>query len=80
MLSYMQNPKQTLTKLGQHVKKGGKVVFVDYDKFFFVIPNAQWIQNHALLIAMFKEAGFNVEVTVKRSVFWQHIIISGYKI
>jgi APA family basic amino acid/polyamine antiporter len=80
MLSYMQNPKQILTKLGAHVKKGGRVVFVDYDKFFFVIPNAHWIQNHELLIAMFKEAGFNVQVTVKRSIFWQHIIISGYKI
>ena len=79
MLSYMQKPEQILTTLGKHVKKGGEVVFLDYDKFFFIIPNVQWIKDTKELIAMFKRAGFSVTVEKKYSVLWQYIIIKGTK-
>ena len=79
MLSYMQNPTKILTSLAKHVKKGGEVVFVDFDKFFYFIPNVEWIQNDQQLQAVFKKAGFNVAVTRKRGVLWQYIIIAGVR-
>jgi basic amino acid/polyamine antiporter, APA family len=79
MLSYMQKPEQILTSLGKHVKKDGEIVFLDYDKFFYVIPNVQWIKDTKELIAMFKRAGFSVELEKKYGLLWQYIIIKGTK-
>ena len=80
MLSYMQAPAKILTSLSKHVKKGGEIVFVDFDKFFYFIPNVEWIQNDQQLKEIFKKAGFNVEVERKRGILWQYIIINGVKI
>ncbi len=78
-LSYMQKPLNILTGLGKFVKKGGEIIFVDFDKFFYLIPNVAWIENDKMLKDLFKKAGFEVEVTRKKSVFWQYIIITGWK-
>jgi len=80
MLSYMQHPQQMLTSLAQHVKPGGEIVFLDYDKFFYVIPNIEWIQSDAHLRDIFTKAGFKVEIVRKRGLLWQYIIINGVRI
>ncbi len=80
MLSYMQNPQKLLKSLGRHVRKGGRVVFVDYDKFFYIIPNVQWVENDAMLTKVFGEAGFNVKVSRKKSLFWTYVIVVGEKV
>ena len=77
MLSYMQNPKKILTSLSKHVKKNAEIVFIDFDKFFYIIPNVAWIQDKKKLVAMFKDAGFNVTVEKKRGILWTYIIIYG---
>ncbi len=78
-LSYMQKPLAILTQLSQHLKKGGEIIFVDFDKFFFFFPNVDWIEGDQQLQALFARAGFNVQIERKRSIFWQYIIITGYK-
>lgn len=79
-LSYMQHPAQILGNLAMQVKKGGEIIFVDFDKFFYIIPNVGWIKNDEQLKQVFAQAGFNVEVTRKRSVLWQYIYIKGVKV
>ncbi len=79
MLSYMQKPQQILTSLGKYVKKGGKITFLDYDKFFYILPNVDWIQSDAQLIQLFRNAGFEVKVERKRGLLWQYIVITGVK-
>ena len=66
--------------LGKKVKKGGRVVFLDYDRFFHLIPNVPWIGDEKKLKRMFKAAGFKVEVTKKQGLLWRHIFIHGKKI
>tara|TARA_Y100000310_G_scaffold124700_1_gene123420 strand:+ start:43160 stop:45163 length:2004 start_codon:yes stop_codon:yes gene_type:complete len=78
-LSYMQKPEQLLTSLGKHVKKGGEIIFVDFDKFFYLIPNVKWVENDKKLIDLFSRAGFSVKVTKKRGLLWQYIIVTGVK-
>tara|TARA_Y100000310_G_C20683363_1_gene817449 strand:- start:1833 stop:3650 length:1818 start_codon:yes stop_codon:yes gene_type:complete len=78
-LSYMQKPQTVLKHLANHLKKGGKVVFLDYDKFFFVIPNVYWIQDHNYLTRIFKNANLNVTIIKKRHLFWESIYIVGEK-
>jgi len=79
-LSYLQKPQTVLKHLGQKVKKGGRVVFLDYDQFFFFIPNVPWISDDVKLIRMFKAAGFKVQVTKRRGLLWRHIFIHGEKV
>jgi len=80
ILSYIQKPQTVLNQLGKKVKKNGRVVFVDYDKFFFFIPNTPWISDEKKVVRMFKKAGFKVKVVKKRSLLWQYIFIHGEKI
>ena len=80
MLSYMQKPKQMLKTLNGHLKKNGEILFVDFDNFFFFIPNVKWIENDQQLKEVFKTAGFSVEVERKQSLLWQYIIIRGKKV
>lgn len=78
-LSYMQNPLKILTNLGKHVKPKGEIVFLDYDKFFYIIPNVTWLQDNQQLINLFSKAGFAVSVQRKRSLLWQYIVVVGIK-
>jgi 2-polyprenyl-3-methyl-5-hydroxy-6-metoxy-1,4-benzoquinol methylase len=79
MLSYMQNPSKIINSLAKTIKPNGEIVFVDFDKFFYFIPNVKWIENDQMLKNLFTKAGFNVEVIRKRGLLWQYIIISGKK-
>jgi basic amino acid/polyamine antiporter, APA family len=80
MLSYMQKPEVILKKLAWHVKKNGDIVFLDYDKFFYIIPNVTWIQDDQKLIRLFRRSGFNVSVTRKKGLLWTYVIITGKKV
>ncbi len=80
MLSYMQKPAQILKSLAKHVKSGGEIVFLDYDKFFYFIPNVEWIQNDTHLKKIFSQAGFAVNVERKRGLLWTYVIIYGVKV
>ena len=80
ILSYLQKPQVVLNHLAKKVKKNGRVVFIDYDQFFYLIPNIPWISKKKKVIRMFKKAGFKVEVVTKNGLFWRYIFIHGKKI
>ncbi len=79
MLSSMQKPQQILNSIGKFVKKGGEIIFVDYEKFFYLIPNVAWIENDVKLKQMFATAGFDVQIEHKKGLF-ETIIITGWKV
>jgi basic amino acid/polyamine antiporter, APA family len=78
--SYLQNPQQVLKHLGEKVKRGGRIVFLDYDNFFYLLPNVAWLSNDKKLKKMFKDAGFKIQIVKKRRLFWQNIFIHGEKV
>ncbi|MBU1111761.1 MAG: amino acid permease [archaeon] len=80
VLSYVQKPITVLKSIGQNMKKDGRIVFLDYDKFFFFIPNVIWISDETKLKNIFKKAGFDVNISKKRSLFWTYVFISGEKV
>jgi 2-polyprenyl-3-methyl-5-hydroxy-6-metoxy-1,4-benzoquinol methylase len=80
VLSYLQKPQTVLNHLASKVKKGGRVVFVDYDRFFFFIPNVSWLSDHKKLQRMFTKAGFKVKILTKRGLLWKYIFIHGEKV
>jgi basic amino acid/polyamine antiporter, APA family len=80
VLSYLQKPNVVIKHLSKYVKKGGRIVFLDYDSFFYLIPNIDWISDEKKLKHMFSNAGFKVEIVVKRSLFWKNIFVHGKKL
>jgi len=79
ILSYLQKPQKVISDLAKNVRKNGEVLFIDYDKFFHLIPNVAWIRDEQKLKKMFSKAGFNVTVRKKRGFLWTYIIIKGRK-
>ena len=59
---------------------GSKICFVDYDKFFDIIPNAEWLGSDDKIKEVFHNAGFKVSVIRKQGFAWKYIYIYGIKI
>jgi len=78
-MGYVQDLLKVLHDLNNRLDVGDKVCFVDYDKFFDVIPNIDWLSNNDEIRRIFKECGFNVEVKRKQGFAWQYIFIYGEK-
>jgi len=78
-LGYIKHAKKVLTDFGKKVKKGGQVCFLDYDKFFDVIPNIEWIQDDKKVKKLFSDAGFKITIERKQGFAWTWIYICGKK-
>ncbi|MDO8741104.1 MAG: amino acid permease [Candidatus Woesearchaeota archaeon] len=79
MLSYVQKVKNVLMQLNKRMKKGDKICFVEYDKFFYIIPTKEWIRNNVKIKEVFRDSGFNVAVIRKGGLFWEYVYIYGVK-
>ena len=80
IIGYLQYIKDVLKDVNKRLKKGSKVVFLDYDRFFYVIPNAPWLRRDSTIKRIFNSAGFDVNIDRKRGFFWQYIFIYGRKV
>ncbi len=79
MIGYVQQVERVLQHMNRRLKKGAKIVFMDYDKFFDVIPNIHWLSKDEEIVRIFKKEGFNVGVIRKQGFAWQYIYIYGVK-
>ena len=80
MLGYLQDKEGVLKQINKKLKKGSKICFVDYDKFFDIIPNAEWLTSDDKIKQIFRKAGFRVSVIRKQGFAWKYIYIYGSKI
>ncbi len=78
-ISNIQDMKKVLSQMSKILPEAGRICFVEYDKFFGILPNIEWIHDDETIKKFFKEAGFAVRVIRKRYLFWQHIFIYGLK-
>ena len=78
MIGYVQKMEHVL--MNQKLDVGGKVCFLDYDNFFSIIPNVDWLAKDDYIHDLFLRTGFKVEITRKEGLFWQYIFIYGEKI
>lgn len=78
-LSSMHRPEVIFKKLAGSLKKGGKVVLLDFEKYFYVIPNLPWFKNDQHLIELLRKAGFQVKIERKRGLMGTYIFIHGVK-
>jgi basic amino acid/polyamine antiporter, APA family len=79
MLGYIQNPQGVLRSLSDIMPEHGRICFVDYIDFFKILPNPKWLNSDEEIRAIFKEAGFSVEVKKVHGFFWNYIFVYGIK-
>ncbi|MBR9700322.1 amino acid permease [Candidatus Woesearchaeota archaeon] len=79
-LSYIQDISKVLKEVYDILPSRGRIVFVEYIDMFWVFPNhPEWLSDKNEVRRIFDEAGFAVNVKVKRSLFWKYIYIYGIK-
>ncbi len=79
-LSNIQDIGSFLIDLSSKMKKGSKVCFVDYDRFFYLIPNVSWIRDETYIKGIFRKSGFKIHVSKKKTFLWEYVFIYGEKI
>jgi len=78
-LSYVQDVKNVLKHINQRMKKGSKICFVEYDKFFDLIRTKDWLEDDKKIVKVFKNSGFKVSVKREQGFAWKYIFIYGKK-
>lgn len=79
ILSYLQKPQLVLSHLSKRCRSGARIVFIEYDNFFYFIPNTPWLEDDHYIKTIFTKAGFKITIERKQSLFWQYIFIVGEK-
>lgn len=78
-IGYLQDIDNVLSDMNRRLKKGSKVCFVDYDRFFELISNVQWLSSDEKIKSIFHKNGFTVAVMRKQGFAWKYIYIYGTK-
>jgi len=79
-LGYLKDPLNTLKDINNRLNIGSKICFVDYDKFFNIIPSVEWLEDDTKIHTLFRKAGFKVDIVRKQGLAWKYIYIYGKKI
>lgn len=79
MLSYVTDVKKVLRELYSRLDQGGNFCFVEYGKFFNIIPNIAWLNKDEEILKLFKECGFTVRVLRKQGLLWEYVFVYGIK-
>ncbi len=78
-ISYIQDIENFLKKLNNILPEYGKICFVDYADYFGFIPNVEWLEDNDRIKELFRKNGFSVRVLRKQGLFWNYVIIYGFK-
>ncbi len=78
-LGYMKDAKNALMDMNRRLKVGSKICFLDYDKFFDIIPAVDWLEDDGKIKQVFSDAGFDVNIERKQGFAWKYLYIYGKK-
>jgi len=79
-LSEAQDIDNILSEMNERLSLGNKVVFVEYDKIFYLMQNINWLSSDSLIKHIFRRNGFLVNIEREWDKFWEVVIISGKKV
>ncbi|MCB9362159.1 amino acid permease [Candidatus Woesearchaeota archaeon] len=79
-ISYLKDVDNVLKEMNQRLSEGDRVCFVEYDNFFFIMGNNNWIANNHMITHVFRRNGFQVEIETERGLLWDYLFIFGKKI
>jgi len=78
-LSYLKDIRNVLKDMNMRLKKGGKICFLEYDKFFDILPNVEWLGDDKKIKKVFHHSGFTVGIIRKQGFAWSYMYIYGSK-
>lgn len=78
-MGYVQDIERVLKDMNKKLEINGRLLFLDYDKFFWIIPNIDWLTDDNRIREIFDKAGFHVGVIRKKGWLWQYVYIYGIK-
>ncbi|MFP4423821.1 MAG: amino acid permease [Candidatus Woesearchaeota archaeon] len=79
-LDSVAKPDPVLSGMNARMNFGDQICFVEYDKFFHVISNMNWLGNDSMIKHIFRRNGFLVNIKRKNGLFWETVFIYGKKI
>jgi len=79
MMSYLQDVDKVLKELSDLLPDQGKICMIDYVNFFKIIPDPKWMNNEETIKKHFRDAGFSVQVKIKKGMFWNYLMVYGIK-
>ncbi|MBI4439029.1 amino acid permease [Candidatus Woesearchaeota archaeon] len=80
MLGYMHDMQRILKDMYRVLSPDARICFVEYSDFFHLLPSLEWLADDARIEQVFRQAGFSVRVTRKKSFLWDRIFIYGFKL
>lgn len=78
-LTYIQDMKKVLHELYDVLPDNGRICFVEYVDFFWLLPDRTILGDEEALKAIFREAGFSVNIIYYGGLLWKFIFIYGLK-
>jgi len=80
VLGFVQDIKKVIKEMNTLLPIGGEICLMDYDKFFGLIPNTDWVADNEFIKKSFIELGFKIDITRTKGLFWEYVFIYGDKI
>ncbi|MFP4424258.1 MAG: amino acid permease [Candidatus Woesearchaeota archaeon] len=80
VLDRIEKLDDILYDMNLRLEKGGRLCFIEYDRFFYIISNLEWIGNDTMIKHIFRRNGFLVGIQRKKTLLWETIYIYGKKI
>lgn len=80
LIGSFDNPMQVLKVVNEKLHLKDPICFIEYDKYFDVIPNQDWLRHDSAIQRTFNKAGFKVQVERKQGFAWRYVIIHGKKV
>ncbi|MGM5487465.1 MAG: amino acid permease [Nanobdellota archaeon] len=80
VLDSVEKLDDILFDMNNRMEKGGRICFVEYDRFFYIFSNLEWISSDTMIKHIFRRNGFLVGVQRQKSILWEVIFIYGKKI
>ncbi|MFC1698194.1 amino acid permease, partial [Nanoarchaeota archaeon] len=78
-LSNLSDIDNVLKHMHVRLPQGGKIIAVEYDKFFRILPNVEWLNTNQKIVDYFHKNGFAVKVERFQGLLWEYIFIYGIK-
>ena len=68
-----------LKEMNKRLRINGNICFLEHDKLFGFIPNAEWLMSDSKIKYIFRQAGFIVDVKRERGFAQEYVYIYGKK-
>ncbi|MGM5488147.1 MAG: amino acid permease [Nanobdellota archaeon] len=71
---------RVLSGMNARLDFAAPICFVEYDRFFHVISNVNWLGNDTMIKHIFRRNGFLVNIIRRNGLLWETVYIHGKKV